>query len=155
MIHKIPCEIIQDLMPLYVDELTSELSNAEIEIHLEECEQCKERYHSMKSSMGSAKSEKNNHNEKEINYLKKIKLYQKRNLIMGSIISFLLGMSIPILMATIPIMITLYKGGEIPVYIIDRLNVVWYLVAIKIGISGIIMCALYLGLNLLFNKLKF
>jgi len=154
MKHKIPCEIIQDLMPLYVDELTSELSNAEIEIHLEECEQCKESYNCLKSTMGYAKSEKYNRNAKEINYLKKINLYQKSNLILGSIISFLLGISIPILLITIPIMTTLLNGGEIPSYIIDRLKMVWFLVVIKIGISGFLVCALYLGMNFLFKKIK-
>lgn len=154
MKHKIPCEIIQDLMPLYVDELTSELSNAEIENHFEECEQCKDRYNCMKSTMDYTKSEKDNRNESEINYLKKINLYQKRNLILGSIISFLLGITIPILMLMIPIMTTLLNGGEIPAYRIERFNMIWYLVVIKIGISGLFVCALYLGLNFLFKKLK-
>jgi predicted anti-sigma-YlaC factor YlaD len=154
MINNIPCEIIQDLMPLYVDELTSELSNAEIEIHLDECEHCKEKYISMKTSVGYAKSEKNNRNEKEINYLKKINLYQKRNLILGSIISFLLGITIPILMLMIPIMTTLLNGGEIPAYQIERFNMVWYIVVIEIVVSGLFVCALYLGFNFLFKKLK-
>jgi hypothetical protein len=155
MKYKIPCELVQDLMPLYIDELTSELSNTEIEIHLEECDQCKNRYNRLKSTTDYDKSEKYNRNEKEINYLKKIKIYQKYNLILGSIISFFLGMSIPILLITIPIMITLYNGGEIPIYIIHRLNVIWYLVVIKIVISGFLVCAAYLGMNLLFKKLKF
>lgn len=154
MINNIPCEIIQDIMPLYVDALTSELSNAEIENHLGECEHCKGKYNSMKTSMGYAKSEKNNRNEKEINYLKKINLYQKRNLILGSIISFFLGMSIPILMLTVPIMITLLNGGEIPAYQIERFNMIWYIVVIKIVVSGLFVCALYLGLNFIFKKLK-
>ncbi len=154
MAHQIPCEIIQDLMPLYVDELTSELSNAEIEKHFKACEPCKERYHCMKTTMSNAKSEKYNQNEKEINYLKKINLYQKRNLILGSIISFLLGITIPILILMIPTITTLLNGGEVPAYRIERFNMIWYLVVIKIGISGLFVCSLYLGLNYLFRKLK-
>jgi hypothetical protein len=64
-------------------------------------------------------------------------------------------MSIPILMLTLPIMTTLLNGGEIPLYIVDRLNVVWYIVAIKIVISGFLVTALYLGINFLLKKLKF
>lgn len=36
------CEIIKDLLPSYVDELTSAESNEEIESHLEYCPECKE-----------------------------------------------------------------------------------------------------------------
>ena len=154
MEHKIPCEIIQDLMPLYVDNLTSDLTNTEIENHFNSCADCKSQYAFMKSTEGSEKSERDNNFVKEIDYLKKINIYQKRNLILGSIISFLFGMALPILMATLPIMITLIRGGEIPPYIIERLNAIWYVVVIKVGTSGLIVCALYLIINLFFWKLK-
>ena len=36
------CEIIKDLLPSYVDELTSTESNEEIELHLEYCPECQE-----------------------------------------------------------------------------------------------------------------
>ncbi|MBS1315556.1 MAG: zf-HC2 domain-containing protein, partial [Anaerotignum sp.] len=36
------CEIIRDLLPSYVDGLTSEESNREITAHLAECATCKE-----------------------------------------------------------------------------------------------------------------
>ena len=154
MEHKIPCDIIKDLMPLHVDELTSELSNTEIAKHLEECEECKERYNCMKSTMDYEKSDKQSKSKEEIDYLKKINIYQKRNLFLGSIISFLLGMTIPILKVTIPIMINLFNGGEIPAYFIARLNAIWYTAVFKIGISGFLVCALYLVINLLFKKSK-
>ena len=37
MKQNIPCELIRDLLPLYVDGLTSEASNREIKEHLETC----------------------------------------------------------------------------------------------------------------------
>ena len=37
MSRKIPCDIIKDLMPLYVEGLTSEETGREIEAHLEGC----------------------------------------------------------------------------------------------------------------------
>lgn len=157
MEHKIPCEIIQDLMPLYVDNLTSDLANTEIENHFDSCADCKSQYISMKSTMGNDKPERANQFEEEIDYLKKINIYQKRNLILGSIISFLFGMTLPILKVTLPIIMTLFQGGEIPEippYFIARLNAIWYVAVIKIGISGLIVCALYLVINLFFRKLK-
>ena len=36
--NKIPCEVIRDLLPSYIDELTSEITNQVIREHLENCE---------------------------------------------------------------------------------------------------------------------
>lgn len=41
------CKVIQDLLPLYCDKLTSEESNELIEAHLHDCEDCTEIYKSM------------------------------------------------------------------------------------------------------------
>ena len=38
------CEIIRDLLPLYIDGLTSKESNQEIEKHLKNCEECQKYY---------------------------------------------------------------------------------------------------------------
>ena len=43
------CTIIQDLLPLYCDGLTSPDSNKEIEKHLTDCEKCREVYDDMKA----------------------------------------------------------------------------------------------------------
>lgn len=39
--YKIKCEMIQDVLPLYVDGLTSQVTNQEIEEHIAECEVCR------------------------------------------------------------------------------------------------------------------
>ena len=44
------CEIIQDLLPSYIDGLTSEVSNQEIEVHLKECTECRRYLEEMKSA---------------------------------------------------------------------------------------------------------
>lgn len=41
------CEIIKDLLPSYIDKLTSEESNREIEKHLWECEECRAYFETM------------------------------------------------------------------------------------------------------------
>ena len=38
---KISCEVIQDLLPLYVDQICSEHSKCLVEEHLRECEKCR------------------------------------------------------------------------------------------------------------------
>ena len=38
------CYLIRDLLPSYIDELTGEETNKEIENHLNECPDCKKAY---------------------------------------------------------------------------------------------------------------
>lgn len=45
------CEIIRDLLPSYIDELTSEVSNQEIEEHLKECTGCSQYLKEMKEGV--------------------------------------------------------------------------------------------------------
>lgn len=46
----IHCNIVRDLLPSYVDEITSEESNEIIKQHLKECASCKETYDTLKSN---------------------------------------------------------------------------------------------------------
>ena len=46
---KIDCDIIKDLLPLYVEGLVSEKSKAAVEEHLQECEQCGKIYQEMRA----------------------------------------------------------------------------------------------------------
>ena len=46
---KIPCEVIQDLMPSYVDGLTNPVTDKIIEEHVEECEKCRQTLETMRS----------------------------------------------------------------------------------------------------------
>ena len=45
----IPCEVIKDLLPLYVDDICSEKSKRLIEEHLAECEECYKYLEALKS----------------------------------------------------------------------------------------------------------
>lgn len=51
------CEIIRDLLPSYVDELTSNESNREIELHIEECAKCRAFLEEMRGSVDAPKVE--------------------------------------------------------------------------------------------------
>lgn len=53
------CEIIRDLMPIYIDNLTSDESNMEIEEHLKVCSECSEIYNLMITDTSSEKIEIN------------------------------------------------------------------------------------------------
>lgn len=41
---KYPCDVVKDLLPLYVDEICSEKTKAAVSEHLNECEECKKYY---------------------------------------------------------------------------------------------------------------
>lgn len=42
MEQRLVCDTVKDLLPLYIDQITSEQSNQSIEEHLKHCEECKE-----------------------------------------------------------------------------------------------------------------
>ena len=74
---KIPCEMIQDLLPSYIDELTSEVTNREVESHVSECGQCKKVLDEMRAS----DLEPTEKEVKEIDFLKKTKRRHRKNII--------------------------------------------------------------------------
>ncbi len=47
MDRELACEIVKDLLPLYVDNMVSDVSKKSIEQHLEHCTDCNEIYHNM------------------------------------------------------------------------------------------------------------
>ncbi len=76
MKHKIPCEIIQDLLPSYVDDLVSDVTKTEIKEHIDSCETCKRILKDMKHPMGIEEGdwlfqEEKKQEEKELDFLRK------------------------------------------------------------------------------------
>ena len=82
MNYRIPCEIIRDLMPMYADGLTSETTNREIRVHLEECGTCREMYERMKADMEGVSQTAGK--PSEIDYLKKVRRRNVRNVVLGA-----------------------------------------------------------------------
>jgi len=82
------CNIVRELLPNYIDALTSEETNGEISGHIENCAGCRAVYESMKAPIpiDAAKEEKN------INFLKKTKRIMRRKMliILGSVIGVIL-----------------------------------------------------------------
>lgn len=71
------CEIIRDLLPLYCDKLTSQVSSEEIEKHLEDCKECAEVYGKMSAESSTAVGDVN------IEPLKKVRRKNKLKIIAG------------------------------------------------------------------------
>ena len=82
MSNKIPCDVIRDLLPSYVDELTSETSNTLIMEHMRGCETCRKTLASMQGGLPFA--EEAEKARREIDFLKKNKR-RNRRIVFGSI----------------------------------------------------------------------
>ncbi len=70
---KIPCEMIQDILPLYIDNLTSEVTNREIEEHLADCETCNESKRRLGTALAGESKRRQQEEKQEIDYLKKVR----------------------------------------------------------------------------------
>lgn len=78
--NKINCDIIKDLLPIYVDKLTSNESNKIIEEHLNNCNECKQVYEQMITPIETEQTQNQN---KEINFLKKVRAKTIKTFVIG------------------------------------------------------------------------
>lgn len=74
---KLPCEVVRDLFPSYIDELTSEVTKKMMEEHVAECESCKMVLSSMKNPEAEPVDDKS---KEEIDFLKKARKKNKKNI---------------------------------------------------------------------------
>lgn len=108
--------------------------------HLEECQDCRNEYQILKAELSDSTGQNDGIKMQEIDYLKKIHIYQKINLFLGAIVSFLFGACIPALKVGIPV----FLNGAIPEYYLARLQFAWHVGLLKMAVSGIFVCAIYL-----------
>ena len=103
---RIPCEIIQDLMPLYLDGLTSDISNGEIEEHIKNCSECREKYMHMKETVTAEGLERTSSDGKEIDYLKKIRYGNYKKIavsVFGTLLAVLLAVLLKLFVIGYPV----------------------------------------------------
>lgn len=84
---KMKCEVIQDLLPSYIDGLTSEESNKLIEEHLADCFACRDYLSAMKEEVATPTVAKN---QKEIRPFRKLKRQMKKRILMTAGIAVLI-----------------------------------------------------------------
>ncbi len=110
------CEIIKDLLPSYVEELTSEESNQEIREHLNHCADCSAYELQMRTPNTYQKSIVL---PEEINYLKKIK---RKQFLYQIIIGLLVGITFTFIYYYVRGTLVFWKLGErMPEWIYYRL----------------------------------
>lgn len=82
---KIPCEVVEDLLPLYIDQLTSDTTNRLVREHIEECGKCKNILEAMRDA-GIEPHEIKEEEKMEIDFLKKNKK-KNRKIMIGSLVA--------------------------------------------------------------------
>ena len=110
MKNALDCNIVQDLLPLYAEKLTSEESNTAILQHLEQCEDCRKYLENIQRPIDCSTIPK-----MEIDYMRKIKHSLKRRVyILSGVIAasciVLLGIFLRLFIIGTPIFI-----GEAPI----------------------------------------
>lgn len=101
MKNKLPCEIIRDLLPSYVDGLTSEVTNEAIHEHIKACDDCK---NVLKRMQEPDHIESEEEQEKEIDFLKKTRT-KTRRMIAGSIAAM-------VILVTLVLFVRIYVVGN-------------------------------------------
>lgn len=83
--NNLPCCIVEDLLPNYIEHLTSEASNKEIEAHLRTCEKCNKKFLEQYEPVPSPGDD-----QAAIQFLSKVKRRSKQKIIFSAIITLLL-----------------------------------------------------------------
>lgn len=86
--NKISCDVVQDIIPLYVEEVTSIDTNKLIEEHLSTCETCRKDYENMKKEIIVPVNKLEN--LQEVNYLKSFRKFMQKRKLFTAITSVIL-----------------------------------------------------------------
>ena len=100
------CKIVQDLLPSYIENLTTKETKAYIEEHLEKCQNCKQVLESMKQEFNLNITKKDN---REVKYIKK---FNKKINILKLIITLILVVFIILTARKVIIISSLSKNAE-------------------------------------------
>lgn len=84
MMKEIGCAIVQDLLPSYIEELTSEETNQVIRVHLDTCIECRKAHEEMISEVGNMDKAP----RAELKFLKKV----RKTRLLAAVISIVLAL---------------------------------------------------------------
>lgn len=87
----LPCDIVQDLLPSYVDGILSDTGTCAVAKHLQSCKACHDMYDDMVTD--ELRQDNTDQQEKEIDYLKKVRSKTKHFTLAAILIAVLLAAS--------------------------------------------------------------
>ncbi|KOS61650.1 zf-HC2 domain-containing protein [Lysinibacillus agricola] len=89
-------DIFKDLVPSYIEKLTSEETTRQMEKHMKECEECKKYVMEMQEAFFVENTHEHNKEKESIDYLKKVRSKNRRKIFMvaGSLLAFFIIISV-------------------------------------------------------------
>ena len=79
MSHRLPCEFIQDLLPLYIDGITGRVSDEAIREHIAGCSKCREMLEQMQRAKELQEALDRQQEIRDIDYMKKVRAANRRS----------------------------------------------------------------------------
>lgn len=79
MSHRLPCEFIQDLLPLYIDGITGRVSNEAVKKHIAGCSKCREMLEQMQRAKELQETLDRQQEIRDIDYMKKVRKAGRRS----------------------------------------------------------------------------
>ncbi len=77
--HRLPCEFIQDMLPLYIDGVTGRASNEAIKEHIAGCSECREMLEQMQQAKELQEALDRQQEIRDIDYMKKVRKAGRRS----------------------------------------------------------------------------
>lgn len=102
------CDIIKDLIPSYVDEISSEETKKAVEAHLSQCQECRAYLDAVKSTEISAGEA----GQGPLNFMKRVKQYYAHKNALGAALLFLFSLIV------LPVIAHLHPNQENAMYCI-------------------------------------
>ncbi|WP_077304196.1 zf-HC2 domain-containing protein [Terribacillus halophilus] len=89
-------DVFRDLVPNYLENLTSEETNRQMEQHMEQCENCREYVNEMREELFIEHINERKDEKKKVDYLKKVRSKSKKKIFMiiGTMLSLFLLLTI-------------------------------------------------------------
>lgn len=73
--------VFKDLAPAYIDKLTSEETNEQIEKHMNQCEECRNYLNKMKGDLFSEDENERRKDKRNIDYFKKVRSKNRKKIL--------------------------------------------------------------------------
>jgi Putative zinc-finger len=73
--------VFKDLVPSYIEHLTSEETNSQMEVHMEQCKNCREFLHDMQEEWLSENGHEQAKEDRNIDYLKKVRSKNRKKIL--------------------------------------------------------------------------
>lgn len=83
----LPCAIVRDLLPSYVEGLTEEETTSAVKDHLESCESCRRHYEAMSSGNAVPAAD-----PKEVDYLRTVRKKNRKKVVLSAVLAVLLAL---------------------------------------------------------------